>query len=83
MWPGPSQNIGGWRLHADDAGQDFFFPSFELAPGQTCRVYTNEDHPEYCGFSFERGTAIWNNQGDCGYLYDAGGAQVSEYCYEP
>jgi LysM repeat protein len=77
-----SQNIDGWRLFADDAGQNFIFPSFELAPGQTCRVYTNEDHPEYCGFSFERGSAIWNNEGDCGYLFTTSGAEVSRYCYD-
>jgi hypothetical protein len=61
-------DIGGWRLNAGDPVQDFIFPSFVLQPGQACRVYTNETHPESCGFSFGSGRAIWNNQGDCGYL---------------
>jgi hypothetical protein len=74
-------NIGGWRLNAGDPGQDFIFPSFDLQAGQTCRVYTNEIHPEYCGFSFGSGTAIWSNSGDCGYLYDAEGTLVDDYCY--
>jgi hypothetical protein len=74
-------NISGWRLNAGDPYQDFTFPSFDLQPGQACRVYTNEVHPESCGFSFGIGRAIWNNKGDCGYLYDAGGAQVDDYCY--
>jgi hypothetical protein len=74
-------NIGGWRLNAGDPGQDFGFPGFDLQEGQSCRVYTNEAHPESCGFSFGIGRAIWNNKGDCGYLYDAGGAQVDDYCY--
>src|SRR5690606_10211838 len=74
-------NLGGWRLNAGDPGQDFGFPGFELQPGQSCRVYTNEFHPESCGFSFGRGQAIWNNSGDCGYLYDAAGNQVSQLCY--
>ena len=78
-----SQNIGGWRLHADDPGQDFTFPNFELMPGQICRVYTNEVHTEYCGFSFGRGSAIWNNiEGDCGRLFDASDVLVSTYCYK-
>ena len=46
-----------------------------------CRVYTNEHHPESCGFSFGSGSAIWNNKGDYGHLYDASGAEVSTYCY--
>lgn len=77
-----SANLLGWRLNAGDLGQDFYFPSFLLSPGQSCRVYTNEIHPEYCGFSYGSGSALWNNGGDCGYLYDGGGgAPVSEYCY--
>lgn len=78
---GQPVNIGGWRLNAGDRGQDFTFPSHVLAPGAECRVYTDEIHPQYCGFSFGRGSAIWNNQGDCGYLYDTSGAVVSSYCY--
>jgi hypothetical protein len=62
---GAPMDIGGWRLNAGDPGQDFIFPSFVLQLGQACRVYTNESHPESCGFSFGSGRAIWNNQGDC------------------
>ena len=78
---GTAVNLAGWRLNAGDAGQNFTFPSFDLQPGQSCRVYTNEVHTETCGFSFGRGSAIWNNAGDCGYLYDARGALVATYCY--
>lgn len=78
---GSPVNIGGWRLNADDPGQDFIFPSFDLQPGQSCRVYTNENHPESCGFSFGSGQAIWANSGECGYLFDNTGAQVSQRCY--
>jgi hypothetical protein len=74
-------NLGGWHLYAGDPGQDFWFPGFDLQPGQSCRVYTDEIHPEFCGFSFGRGSAIWNNDGDCGFLYDPTGAEVSQYCY--
>jgi hypothetical protein len=74
-------NMGGWRLKAGGPGQDFVLPDFELQPGQSCRVYTNEIHPESCGFSFGWGRAIWNNKGDCGRLYDTSGEEVFEYCY--
>jgi micrococcal nuclease len=78
---GSPVNLAGWRLNADDPGQDFGFPDFVLQPGQECRVYTNEGHPEWCGFNFHIGSAIWNNDGDCGHLYNPSGAEVSTYCY--
>lgn len=74
-------NLSGYRLNAGHPGQDFVFPNFELQHGQECRVYTNQHHPETCGFSFGSGQALWNNGGDCGYLYDNTGAEVSSYCY--
>jgi len=73
--------LSGWRLNAGDPGQDFWFPSYVMAPGESCRVYTNEIHPESCGFSYGSGKALWNNSGDCGYLYDDQGALASDYCY--
>lgn len=74
-------NLEGWRLNAGELDQDFLFSDFLLAPGLSCRIYTNENHPEYCGLSFGIRQEIWNNEGDCGYLYDQEGAQVSKYCY--
>jgi len=75
------QNLKGWRLNAGNPGQDFTFPDFVLQSGQSCRVYTNERHPESGGFCVGCNKAIWLNKGDCGYLYDASGAEVSRYCY--
>jgi endonuclease YncB( thermonuclease family) len=74
-------NLSGWRLNAGAPGQDFRFPSFDLKPEQSCRVYTNEDHPESCGFSFRSGQPVWSNKGDCGYLYNEKSELVSEKCY--
>jgi hypothetical protein len=75
-------DISGWRLHADDRGQEFVFPEGTvLQPGQTVRVYTNEVHPETGGYSFESGSAIWNNRGDTGRLFDQGGVLVSSFAY--
>lgn len=76
-----SVNIGGWRLYAGDDDQNFFFPDFTIAPGQIVRVYTNQIHPETGGFSFHSQEAIWNNSGDCGYLYMADRTEVFAYCY--
>jgi len=72
-------NLRGYHLNAGDSGQDFYFPSFVLEAGAGVRVYTNRTIAG--SFSFGIGKAIWNNQGDCGYLYDSKGKQISEYCY--
>jgi hypothetical protein len=74
-------NLKGWRLNAGAPGQDFILPEFNLQQGQSCRIYTNENHPESCGFSFGSKQALWNNGGDCGYLYDATSALVDKCCY--
>jgi len=74
-------DLGGWVLNAGGNQQDFRFPAYVLQPGESCRVYTNEVHPETCGFSFGFSEPVWSNRGDCGYLYDPDGALMSEYCY--
>ena len=56
------QDLAGWMLKDISEGYpSFIFPSYNLAPGKSIRVYTNEYHPEWGGFSFEYGRAIWNN----------------------
>jgi competence protein ComEC len=72
--------IDGWTLR-DNSGKTFTFPAFTMQPNQSCRIYTNQEHPNWCGFNYKYGSAIWNNTGDCAYLRDAGGKEVSKYCY--
>ncbi len=78
------QDLGGWRLADISEGYpSFTFPPRILGPGESCRVYTNEIHPEYCGFSFGYGSsAVWNNSApDVAALYDAAGNEVSRRSY--
>lgn len=72
--------LEGWRL-SDIASHTFTFPSFNMQPGQVCRIYTNEYHPETCGFSFGNNLSIWNNGGDTATLRDYYGTVVSQYSY--
>ena len=75
-------NMSGWRLNAGEPDQNFNFPSIDLQPGASCRVYTNQVNADSCGGgTFGSDQAIWNNGGDCGYLYDATAAEVSRYCW--
>ena len=78
-------NLEGWSLtDIDDGSPTFVFPFGSVAPGGVVRVYTNEAHPEWGGYSFERGSAIWNNgEPDTAGLIDPAGALVSTSTYPP
>jgi competence protein ComEC len=72
--------LGGWTLR-DSAQHIYKFPNYVIQPGQVCRIYTNEYHPEWCGFNYGFGSAIWNNTGDCAYLRDSQSNLIEDYCY--
>jgi RNA polymerase sigma factor (sigma-70 family) len=72
--------LNGWTLR-NEADDVFTFPDFVIQPGQVCRVYTGEDHPEWCGFNYGSDLAIWSNDGDCAYLGDSAGTPIHTYCY--
>ena len=76
-----SIQLRNWTLHDIASGQVFTFPSCLLEPGKVCRFYTNENQPEWCGFSYGSGSAIWNNTGDTAYLRDGNGTMIDEYSY--
>ena len=80
-----AQDLTGWRLDSERgaaSGQVFHFPAgFVMQPGQVCRVYTDEVHPEWCGLSFGyRRSGVWNNnEPDAAVLFDGDGAVVSRW----
>jgi hypothetical protein len=82
---GATVDLTGWRLvDIDDGNPEFTFPSHILSPGGRVRVYTDQVHPEWGGFSFGKGTAIWSNSTpDTAGLLDHLGAQVSTKSYPP
>jgi len=73
--------LEGWALR-DNSNNVFFFPDFIIASGQSCRIYTNENHPDWCGFNFgSSDSAIWNDDGDCAYFRDSQGDLTAHKCY--
>ncbi len=78
-----AQDLAGWELEDISEGYpSFTFPSYILAPGKSIRVYTNEYHPEWGGFSFEYGRAIWHNsESDVAVLYNREGKEISRKSY--
>ena len=73
--------LGGWKLHDEGVKHTYIFPSYTMQPGQVCRVYTNENHPEWCGLNWGNGSAIWNNNGDEATLLDSSGAVIDTCSY--
>ena len=76
-----AQNLTGWRLTSVRGGQTYAFGPLVMQPGQICRLYTNEVHPEWCGLSWSRPTAQWNNAGDRANLIDGTGTQIDSLGY--
>ena len=78
-----SQDLEEWVLKDISEGYpSFAFPSYVLVSGAKIRVYTNEIHPEWGGFSFGYGKAIWNNSDpDWAALYNTQGQEVSRKSY--
>jgi len=76
-------DLASWVLKDISEGYPTFtFPSYILQPGENIRVYTNEIHPEYGGFSFGYEKAIWNNSNpDVAALYNAQEQEVSRKSY--
>jgi hypothetical protein len=71
-----------WTL-SDEGDHVYTFPAYLIKPGQACRVYTNVFKPEWCGFSYGRGSGIWNNTGgDTATLRDASGTVIDTYTYQ-
>ncbi len=75
--------LTGWRIVSVQGPQTYTFPDgTRMDAGQTCRVYTDEVHPEHCGLSWgSDAQAIWANAGDKAEIYDAGGRLIDWYCY--
>jgi len=78
-----AQDLFGWKLKdISDGYPELIFPHYVLLPHQSIRVYTNEIHPEWGGFSFHFGQAVWNNtRPDVAVLYNAQGEEVSRKSY--
>ena len=80
-----SVNLYNWQLSDKSDGLPVFtFTNYEMEVGIRIRVYTNEYHVDWGGFSFGSSTAIWNNSHpDVAILSDDNGKSISETTYPP
>ncbi len=72
-----AQNLDGWTL-SDEASHSYTFPSYDLEPNQSIKVYTNMSAES---FNYGSGAAIWNNDGDTAYLEDDNNNLIDTYNY--
>lgn len=79
-----AEDLSGWVLrNLSRPTPGFTFRSVILQPGATIRVYTNEIHAEWGGFSFGLDRGIWSNgQSDLAALFDGTG-QMTNSCSYP
>jgi hypothetical protein len=73
-------DMTGWRLQ-DVAGNTYTFPNFVIGIDATVRVHLCGGTNTATDLYWERCAAVWNNDGDTAYLYDASGALVSSLAY--
>ncbi len=74
-------DLSNWQLSAGK-NQKFTFPEGSaIKPYSAIRIYTNHIDKTTGGFSFNSKSAVWNNQGDIGTLFDYLGGKVCEYRY--
>ena len=81
-------NLEGWKLKdLGNRGPEFTFEgSYLIAVREEIRVYTDQIHPRWGGFSFNRKSAIWindHNNPDTAGLFDPSGREVSRRSYPP
>lgn len=75
--------LTGWGIRDESASNRFDFPTgFSIAPGETVTVHSG------CGDNFGTtlfwcsvGSAIWNNDGDTGFLTDPNGNTHDDFVY--
>lgn len=63
------------------ANDIFTFPNHVMRLGDVCRIYSNEYHREWCGFTFGSEIEIWNNEGDTATFRNGDGLLRAEYSY--
>ncbi|MET9733476.1 lamin tail domain-containing protein [Streptomyces sp. NPDC006458] len=79
---GAPQDLTGWFVESRTTGYRFPFPSGTvIQPGQRYRVYTNEVHPEFGGFSFASTQQVWRDEGGIARLVAADGHVPDQYPY--
>ncbi len=77
---GSAASMTGWHVK-DVSGHIYTFPLFTLASGARVRLRTGPGPDTATDLYWGKSGAVWNNDGDTVYLYDAGWNLVHSYSY--
>lgn len=77
---GSTVDLGGWRLTDEGANHTYRFPSLVVAAGGRVTLYSGAGTNSATALYWHADGAVWNNGGDCAYLYDPAGSLVSSAC---
>lgn len=69
-----------WRVE-DEFGHVYIFPAFTLPSGVTVKLHTGSGTDTQTDLYWGSRRAIWNNDGDTVFLYDASGNLVDRYSF--
>ncbi len=72
---GESINLEGWNVK-DKKNHTYVFPHFELLPNTTVTIHTGFGTNSASDIYWGSGRAIWDNDGDTVYLFDADGILI-------
>jgi len=77
------QNLFDWAVkNLSESARTYTFPSYVLQPGAAIRVYTNEVHPEWGGFTFGSAVEIWSDTAsNTAVLLDDASREVDRCAY--
>jgi micrococcal nuclease len=73
-------NMKGYKL-MDEANHTYVFPEFTLKMNSSVKVYTGSGANTSTSLYWGSKTAIWNNNGDTAFLYDADGKLIDSKKY--
>lgn len=77
---GSTVELSGWRLTDEGTNHTYRFPAVAVAAGASVTLYSGAGTNTATALYWHAGGAVWNNGGDCAYLYDAAGSLVSSGC---
>jgi len=72
--------MDGWQVR-DAADRVYVLGAFTLGPGQNVKLHTGAGVNTATDLYWGLARAVWNNDGDTVYVYDAAGILVDQYTY--
>ncbi|MEM8861950.1 MAG: lamin tail domain-containing protein, partial [Chloroflexota bacterium] len=72
-------DMTGWVLE-DEAGIQYVFPTFTLNPSTKVTVWVGTGVDDAANLYWNRGSAVWNNNGDAAFLLDSEDGNVIDSC---